>query len=177
MKLLLLLVIIIIIGCMSPFDKNIKSIYENREEIISTFKNVSVFRKGTENKVFLYTYKDDLKNEYVFTMNQKKYSLFRDTLLFSPDLILGVNEQDMALYRKQLTDKLEFYLREMDSLKISDIDSEFFMQGIDLKIYMKSNAVVVYVADPQSITNPEWANYLKSMKKFDENWYYAMKDK
>ena len=105
--------------------------------------------------------------------------MYRDRLLFSPDRILDVNrnEQDETTYRERLISKLEFFLKKMDSLKISDIDSEFSAQGIDFKIYMKSSAVLIYVADGKRVRNPEWINYLKSMKRIDENWYYAMIDK
>ena len=178
MKLLTFLAIGII-GCTATSNKDIKNVYGNREEVLSIFKNVSVFRKGTGNKILLYTYEKDKENEYVFIKGKEKYSLYKDKILFSPDQILGIyrNEQDEALYRKQLTDKLEFYLRKMDSLKISDISSEFFKQRIDLKIYMKSNAIVVYVSDVKNVINPEWVNYLNRMKKLDENWYYAKEDK
>src|SRR5688500_6521761 len=100
MKLLMLLVSISTIGCMSFSEKNIKEAYENRGTILSTFSNISVFKKGKTNNVFLYTYKGSKRNEYVFTNNQGEHSLYRDKLLFNPDLVLKVdkNKQNGMLY-------------------------------------------------------------------------------
>ena len=178
MKLRLLLLSLVFAGCASSPNTDIETAYGHREDVLTTFKGISIFRKRTGNSVFLHTYKEGLKNEYVFTVNQGEYILLRDSLSFSPDFILGVNksEQDSIAYRKQLTDKLEFYLRKMDVLKISDISGEFSKQGIDLKIYMNPQGVLVYVSDSKKVVNPEWSKYINSMQKLDENWYYTVNE-
>ncbi len=174
MKYLLILISVSILGCNFHSDKEMNAVYKNREEILSVFRNVSVFRKRMGGYIFLYSCKNGKKNEYVFDRKQEKYFLVRDTLLFSPDDILNIaSEPDKLDYKQQLNRKLEFYLRKMDSLSISDVSSDFIQQGVTLKVYMKSKAVLVYVADSNSVTNPEWINYLKSMKKIDDHWYYT----
>ena len=177
MKYLLILGFISILGCNFHSDKEMSEVYKDREKILSVFINVSVFRKRLGDYIYLYSYKNGKRNEYVFSKNQGKYFLVRDTLLFSPDVILSVtSEPDNPDYKLQLNRKLEFYLKEMDSLGISDVSSDFTEQGVILKVYMKSNAMFVYVADSNSITNPEWINYLRSMKKIDDHWYYIKQD-
>lgn len=177
MKLLLCLILLSVIGCTSPADK-MKKVYNDREEILSIFNNVSVFRKRLGGDIFLFTYNNGKQNQYVFTTNQGQYFLFRDSILFNPDVVLMINkeQQDSISYKKQLTEKVSFYIKKMDSLNISDVSSEFFNQGINLKIYMKSKSVLLYVSDLKNITNPQWLNYLKSMKKVDDHWYYAKQD-
>lgn len=177
MNFLLILISVSIVGCNLHPDKGINEVYKSRQEVLAVFRNVSVFRKRTGDYIFLHSYKNGKKNEYVFGMDQGKYSLFRDTLLFSPDEVLNIASQPgHPDYKQQLNQKLEFYLEKMDSLSISDVSSDFIPQGITLKVYMKSKAVLVYVANPNSVINPEWINYLKSMKKFDDHWYYAKQD-
>jgi len=178
MKLLWLSILVTIVGCKASPDASVEKVYEKRAKIISTFNKVSVFTKRTGEYIFLYTYNGEKKNEYVFTMKADTLFLFRDSLLFNPDPVLGFsrNEQDSFVYKKKLIDKLKLYLREMDSLLISDISSDFFRQGIDLKIYLKSGCVLVYVSDIRNVVNDEWRKYLKSMSKLDENWHYVEKE-
>lgn len=177
MNLLLILISVSIVGCNLHPDEGMKEVSKRREEILSVFRNVSVFRKRTGDYIFLHSYKDGKKNEYVFGKDQGKYSLFRDTLLFSPDKVLNIaSDRGNPDYKQQLNQKLVFYLGKMDSLSISDVSSDFIPQGITLKVYMKSKAVLVYAANPNSVTNPEWVNYLKSMKKIDDHWYYSKQD-
>jgi hypothetical protein len=132
-------------------------VYEDRKKILSVFEHVSVFRTGTLNNIFLYTYKDSLKNEYVFERRHERMFFFRDSLKFSPDVVLNTDKDKYSngsLYGLELIDKLQ-----------------------DLKIYMKSGYIVLYVSDLNRVTNKEWGNYVKSMKKLDANWYYSMTDK
>lgn len=126
--------------------------------------------------MFLHTYDGDKKNDYVFTLDQgRNYSLFRDKTLFIPDTLLKINKNELSrsIYKKQLFDKIDFYCKKMDSLHISDIDSEFSPQGIDLKIYLKSRGIVVFVLNQEKMVNSEWQQYIKSMKKFDDHWHYS----
>lgn len=178
MKLLWSLILMSIIGCTASPDMNIKNVYEKRAEIVSTFTKESVFRKRMGDYIFLHTYNGDKRNEYVFSMKADTVFLLRDSLLFSPDSILGINQngQDSSVYKEQLIDRLRLYLKKMDSLKISDISSEFFKQGIDLKIYMESKGVLAYVSDSRNVVNDEWVKYLNSMQKLGENWYYTMNE-
>jgi hypothetical protein len=165
------------IGCTSSPDE-IKKVYNDREEILSIFNNVSVFTKRLGGNIFLYTYNGGKQNQYVFTTNQNRYFLFRDSILFNPDVVLRINkdQKDSINYKKQLGEKVRFYIKKMDSLNISDISSEFFSHGIDFKIHMKTTGVLVYVPDIKKVDNPQWVNYIKSMRKFDENWYYSNED-
>lgn len=177
MKLLLLLAALSCIGCKS-YVNEMKQVYDDRQRVIQMFSNVSVFRDQRTSYTFLYTYNNGKQNQYVFSHTQNGYSFLRDSTLFSPDKILDIaSEYDSSAYKRQLEDKIAFYLQKMDSLNISDVSSEFIPQGITLKIYMKSKAILIYVADPKIVNNPEWINYLKSMKKFDDHWYYAKKDR
>lgn len=172
------MIVMSIIGCTSSSDRNIKSIYKKKTEILSIFSKVSVFRTDTRNNVFLHTYNKGLKNVYVFTKSQNKYSLFRDSLSITPDSILNINrgEIDRFSYKSQLIDKLEFYLKEMDSLNINDVTSEFSKQGIDLKIYVKPQGVLLYVSDGKKVLNEEWSKYIKPMKQLDDYWFYTTKE-
>lgn len=178
MKLFLCLILLSVIGCTSPAH-GIKKVYNDREEILSIFNNVSVFRDIRTGYIFLYTYNNDKQNHYVFTTKQNQIFFFRDSIIFNPDVVLRINkeQEDSIIYKKQLTEKVEVYIKEMDGLNISEISSEFFNQGINLKIYMKSKGVLVYVSDIKKITNLEWVNYLKPMKKIDEHWYYTENEK
>lgn len=178
MKLLWLIILTSIIGCTASPDMSMENIYERRAEIVSTFNKVSVFRKRMGDYIFLHTYNGDKRNEYVFSMKTDTFFLLRDSILFNPDSILGVsqNEQDSSVYKEQLIGRLRLYLQKMDSLKISDISSEFLKQGIDLKIYMKPKGVLVYVSDSRKVVNDEWKKYIKSMQKLDENWYSTLNE-
>jgi hypothetical protein len=153
-----------------------KQVYEDRKEILQMFNNVSVFRDERTQTAFLYTYNNGKKNEYFFDLKDNHCSFFRDSVLFNPDSVLLIDKERNPSYRKQIAVKAEFYLKKMDSLGIKEISSEFIPQGITLKIYMKSKAVLVYVANPNAVKNQEWINYLGSMKKFDDHWYYAKQD-
>jgi hypothetical protein len=176
MKLLLFLITLSSISC-TNYVNEMKHVYNDKEEILQVFRNVSVFRDQRKDYAFLYTYNNDKQNQYIFSKGQDGYSFERDSILVAPDEVLGITGKQSNLdYKQQLNEKLKFYLGKMDSLSISDISSDFIPQGITLKVYMKSKAILVYVANPNNVTNPEWVNYLKSMKKFDEHWYYAKQD-
>ena len=146
---------------------------------MTVFSHISLFRKNTGSNIFLYTYKSGKQNEYVFRSTERGINLFREKILFNPDIILEVtkNEQDTAAYQKQLANTLNFYLSKMNVFKISDVSSEFYRQGIDLKIYMKNKSIVLYVSNRNNVYNLQWNNYIASMNKLDENWYYSMEDK
>lgn len=176
MRLILFLIVLSCIGCNNDV-KEMKQVYDDKQEILQLFRNVSVFRETRGNYMFLYTYKNGKQNQYIFSKNQNEYSFERDNILFLPDEVISIpGEKNNSEYKKQLIEKLKFYLSKMDSLNISDINSDFIPQGITLKFHMKSKAVLVYVDNPSSVTNPEWVNYLKSMKKFDDHWYYSKQD-
>lgn len=176
MKVILLLISISIIACTS-YKHDINRVYEDKEKVLSVFSNVSVFRDERNKYAFLNTHSNGKQNQYIFSKSQNEYSFERDKVLFNPDKVVNItNKQEFQVYKQQLNEKLKFYLKTMDSLNISDVSSEFIQQGITLKVYMKSKAILVYVADPSSVTNSEWINYLKSMKRFDDHWYYAKQD-
>ncbi|HET9056156.1 MAG TPA: hypothetical protein VFN30_04835 [Chitinophagaceae bacterium] len=164
------------LSCRSYINE-MKQAYNKRQEILQVFKNVSVFRDQRNNYIFLHTYNNSKQNQYIFSANQNEYSFERDSILFSPDGILNIVSEGDPSYKKQLNERIKFYLKKMDSLNISDVSSDFISQGITLKIYMKSKAILLYVVDPKNVINQEWVNYLKSMKKFDDNWYYSGQDK
>jgi len=173
------LLICVISSCKDPAATEIRNIYDNRQNIAAIFSQKSVFRKNTGNNVFLYTYKSGMRNEYVFTLNAGDAMFFREKVLFNPDSVLGLikNEKDKGAYQKQLADALKFYLSKMDVFNISDVSSEFYKQGIDLKIYMKNKSVILYISNRNNVNNVQWDNYIATMNKLDQNWYYSMIDK
>lgn len=175
MRVLLFLITLCVIGC-TNYENELRQVYNDRQGILQMFRKISVFRDSKTQTAFLYTYDGNRKNEYIFDLKEGGYVFFRDSILFEPDTILNINRHQNPSYEYKLTHKLEFYLHKMDSLNIKEITSEFASQGITLKVYMKSKAILVYIDNPNSITNPEWTNYLKSMNKFDDHWYYTKED-
>jgi hypothetical protein len=144
----LCLMFLSITGCTSSGNE-IKKVYTDKEEILSIFNNVSVFRKRLRGHIFLYTYNGGKQNQYVFTTNQNRYFLLRDSISFTPDVVLTIDrdQENSINYKKQLGEKASFYIKKMDSLNIGDISSEFFSYGIDFKIYMKTKGVLIHVPD------------------------------
>jgi len=176
MRWLFFIIVLSFLSCRS-YVNEMKQVYNERQEILQVFKNVSVFREPRNSYVFLHTYNNNIQNQYIFSKNQNEYSFERDSILFSPDEVLNITSEHNPSYKQQLNERVKFYLKMMDSLNISDVSSDFTPQGITLKIYMKSKAILLYVADPKNVTNKEWVNYLTSMEKFDDHWYYSQQDK
>lgn len=165
-------------GCNASDDSKARAICNNQDEIYSIFKEVSIFRTNTNGNIFLYTTNGKEKNEYIFTRNHGRYKLYRDNMAFQPDSIIGINKDSInSRYLLCLDEKVSFYLRKMDSLGISDISSDFIKQGIDLKIYLKGQGVLVYVSDERKVINPEWKKYLNSLEHMNGRCYYSAKEK
>jgi hypothetical protein len=154
----------------------VQKVYNNRSEIIDLFISKSVVRSRGQNVISFCTYNGSKTNKYFFETDSNQYRFTNDSVEYVPDLLRLKSERGSELYKKELEAHIKALLNKMDDLYIRDITSDWSGVGIDLKIYMKSNGVMLYVSELQKVDAPRFKEYVNSMKNFDKNWYYSMKD-
>jgi hypothetical protein len=176
MRFLSIILLSVLTSCIND-SSDIRTVYTKRADIIRWFNDISIFR-NRDQSIFLYTHQYDLKNEYIFLRFGDSYTLQRENILYSPDKILGTNEHSVESSRREqkLISELHLRIKKLDSLKIRSVSREFDKQGIDLKIYMESGEILVYVSDVKRVINSEWLGYLKRMTLIGPNWYYIKED-
>ncbi len=156
-------------------DKSSKlaiNLYIHRDEIVDTFSNHSIFRRG--DLIIFDVYQGELKNHYLLRNRGDGVLMLKsDTLEFT--LHLDALQSDTAEVDK-MKSEIEKYasrlLSKMDRFKIKDVDGSFASQGIDLELYLFNDTKLVYVSDIEAVLNPNWNSYLKKAEKFDESWYF-----
>ena len=168
--------LVILISSCAAQDRDAKSVYENKESFLRDFKNTSVIRSRGKNIIELSYRSDGLINKFYFEKQENNiFKLTKDTIQFDlKDAIAtrSINREDTIAYNSQMTAMLNRYINKMDSLNIRDISTQFYLQGIDSKIYFNSSNNLLYVSDLKRVKNKEWTNFLRKCEKFDRNWYY-----
>ena len=176
MKAIKIISLILCINSCSPSMNEIKNVYEKRSVLLNAFLSKSVMRSRGQNYIIFYTHKGGKTNQYFFEDSTNQYSFMRDSIEYNPDIIGLKNKSGTELYKQELISYVKPLVKEMDALGIRDIKGDLYSLGIDLKIYMKSKGVILYVSDRKKITSSQWQSYVGSMKKFDENWYYTIEE-
>jgi Mor family transcriptional regulator len=133
-------------------------------------------RSRGQNIILFYTHSNNKTNKYFFEIDNSQYRFMNDSIEYVPDLLKLKNERGGELYKQELISMAKVLLAKMDDFGIRDISSEMAGAGIALKIYMKSKGVVLYVPNPQKVPSQRFNDYINSMQKLDENWYYTMKE-
>jgi len=174
-KYLLLYLILFFCSC-SPKTDEVQMIYNDRSEIINLFASKSVMRSRGKNIILFYTHNKSKTNKYFFEINNSQLQFTNDSIEYAPDLLQLKNERGNELYKQELISKVKMFLDKMDEFNIRDISSDMAGVGISLKIYMKSKGVILYVPNSQSVPGPRFKDYINSMQKLDENWYYTMNE-
>lgn len=159
--------LLLLSSCSSDIDK----VYNNKEDIIQTFRDISIYRRGES--ISLTFYKDSLSNSFSFEPTDKSdcekgtYELISDSIQFKFEDIsefpLGCGDD--------ISECLKFYKNKLDAYNILEVTSEFKKFGIDLKLYLKDTEVI-YVSNIESIKNSQWLNYIKSTSRIDDKWYW-----
>jgi hypothetical protein len=177
MKLSILLAFMLIVTSCSSDIKEMQKVYDNKTEVMQLFISKTLLRGRQGEKIYFYTYLSGKTNKYVFGGDNNHYFFENDSIEYNLDILQFKSHKEDTLYKYELELSLNNILGEMDKLAISDFRSDWSPLGIDLKIYMKSNGIILYVSDPQKIKVQRFKDYVNSMKKFDEHWYYSRKDK
>lgn len=126
--------------------------------------------------IFIHT-QPKKKNEYVFKKGTGEIQFLKDSIEYQPDIVELKNPKGTTAYLSELSSYVHSLLIKMDELKIREFTSDWSETGIDLKIYMDPDGVVLYVPDLKKVTAPRFKEYILSMKKMDEQWYYSLEDK
>lgn len=175
MKYLLFYITLSAYSC-SPNTDGIQKVYNDRNTLINLFTSKSVMRSRGQNVILFYTHKGDKTNKYHYEIDNNQYRFTNDSIEYVPDLLQLKDERGSTLYKQELISQVKILLNKMDELNIRDVSSDMAGAGIDLKIYMKSKGVILYVPNPQEVPSPRFKDYINSMEKLDNNWYYTMKE-
>jgi hypothetical protein len=174
MKAIKILFLILCINGCSPSMNEIRAVYEKRTVLLDAFLSKSVFRSREQNYILFYSHKGEKTNQYFFKDSANQYHFIRDSIEYTPDISSFKNERGSEAFKQELISYIIPLLKKMDSLGIRDVKGDLYSLGIDLKIYMKSKGVILYVSDRKNITSSQWQTYVRSMQRIDENWYYTM---
>lgn len=163
-------------SCTKSNTEKLKKVYNYRSSIANSFLSKSIFRSRGQNIILLYTHQNNKTNKYFFEIDNRQYRFINDSIEYIPDLLRLKYERGSDLYKQELISQIKTLLKEMDELDIRDVSSELAAVGINLKIHMKSQGVILYVPNLQKVQAPRFKPYINSMIKFDDNWYYTLKE-
>lgn len=149
---------IILIICVFTTSCRVKSIendiINDSKNILRDFNKKSVLKSRGKNYILFSDYLAD-KKEY-------SYDIDRQLIATIPDTTKNLSIEYQTLKR---------LISIMDSLNIDGVNSDFPINTIDIKFYLKSGKSLIYVKNINNITNTEWIKYLSSIKKINRNWY------
>lgn len=158
----------------SGLSRDAKNVYDNKDEIIREFTNISVWRRG-DSAFSLHIFNDGKVNRYSFR-GDNGLKLQGDTVQFQLNKIERFKNVDTLGQKNVVRELLAELLNKMNSINVRDVNSDFMHAGINLKIYLWQGGAVFFVRDLSTVTNPQWKNYIKESKMIDENWYYNKKE-
>lgn len=126
--------------------------------------------------MIMYTHKGDKTNSYHLQMANKQFRFNRDSIEFSPDLLHIKSKRGTELYQHEVIENARLLMNRMDSLGIHEFYSDWGGPDIKLKINLLPRGVLLYVPKPKNVEEPIFREYINSMQKLDENWYYSMNE-
>jgi len=163
-------IIIVIPFILSSCKSDIKTIYSNRIEILQSFENITIGKRGKG--VNITCYKDALTNDYLIV--EKNVLFYEDTLAFINSSIqfnLKDLNKSFLVQDTDVKDYLQYCLKKMGEYKILSVNSEFKKIGISLEL-ITNDFVILYIPDINAIKNSQWLSFVRSSTKLDENWYW-----
>lgn len=144
--------------------------------IIDLFAGKAVMQSRAKDFMILYTHSGDKTNAYHLQMANKQFRFNRDSIEYTPDQLQIKYKRGSELYQREVIENARMLLSRMDSLGIHEFSSDWGGPDIKLKINMLPRGVLLYVPHPQSVTEKVFIDYIHSMQKLDENWYYSMNE-
>lgn len=173
-----IIVISSFLTCTNHYEtkQQIDKLYNSRKQFIEQFKFKSILTGGSN--IFFTIYSE--KGENVFSFERDKqtnkfnliYSSIKDTTGLKQLLILSSDVfSEQSSITREITSILAKDLRILKDYSIRGVTSEFQKNGINLKFYLNSSAVVLYVDAPSSLAG-DWQKYILEAKRLDSNWYY-----
>jgi hypothetical protein len=151
-------------------------LYKKRDVLLKEFKDKSIIKVNSSSYQLSY-YNDLSVNTFSFKEMNGVWVLASDTTQYPISEISAfksLNLKDRIRYKKAISQEFSRLLKEMNSLNIRSVSSEFSNLGVNLKIYFGDYKALLYISDISLVKNEEWRNYINTGKKFDENWYYVM---
>ena len=134
-------------------------------------------RSRGQNIILFYTHNEKKTNKYFIEINNNQYQFIKDSIEYMPDVLQFRHQREDELYKRELISYVKMLVSKMDEFNIRDVKGDLADVGIGLKIYPKgSDEVMLYVPNLNSVSSTYWKEYITSMNKLDNNWYYA-KDK
>ncbi len=173
MKLLTFFLLLLLLQ--SCIKTEIKTVFDNKKYLLSLCDKKKVYHNERGSYAALETYKDSLKNYYVFSNEKSSYLLYKDSIEFYPDEVIGVkSSRNTKDYDNELCHFFQKLLDTLDKLHITGFSSE---EGeIPLTLYMKSGLMIQYIPDMTKINrDPNLEEYRKSLKEIGDSWYYIRK--
>lgn len=147
----------------------IDKIYENRDDLLQTFKDIEVTERG--DIMYFMIHSDTLVNNYILTNNNNSYSF-----------VISKTEFELTdIYRFDSSEKysvqnyLSLCIKKMQDYNIKGVSSNFCHIGVTTVFYLR-DALVMYIPDKDTITNGSWINCLRRSNKLDECWYWISLD-
>jgi len=163
-----------LIACnQSDISRDAKEVYDNRDELIREFNNITVWKRG-DSAFLLQFYKEDSINSYLFR-GDNGLKLQSNTIQFRLSEDERFKDVDTLNQNNKVRDLLTELLNKMDSLCIREVSSDRMRLGINLEFFLRKGGVVFFVRDLSAVTNPVWQSYIKESKMIDGNWYYNKK--
>jgi hypothetical protein len=174
--------------CQACFDKPDKDCaalkaYKKNNQLVRTFANKSVFRRG--DMIMFDVYKNQRKNNFVFLMEKTEKNdcssveFIQDSLEFKPlldtDFVIS-DELDDSKVKNLIEIYASGLIAKMNSFDMREFTSEFSVFGIDLEFYFKDSSRLIYVSNLERIINPEWRRFINEANKIDQNWYHCPPD-
>lgn len=153
-------------------DMSSRSMTLDHESLfLNQFRYHSLMKRGAI--IELQIYKDDLLNDYFFTLQNDEFKLTRNSLQFDINKLSKykkINTVNKKEYSKQIETIAWQLFSKMKEAKVNSFTSEFRKFGVDLMIDF-SNKKLLYVSDTLKITNPEWVKLLRQSKQIKDHWY------
>lgn len=159
--------LLVLVSCDSKYNE-IEKIYENKDDLVQTFKNTGIIERG--DAIYFRIYAEDcdtLVNNYVFVRDKESINFVSSRLKFELDKISILNSPQ----KYNIQDYLSLCLKKMRNYGINCIGSDFRHLGITTIFYL-TDALVIYVLDKTKVTNESWVSCLKRSNKLDEYWYW-----
>jgi|GEM_PF-5465231 len=172
-----LVFIICIAALLSCNNKEpVKKIYKEKDTIVTTFMNKSIIKSRGENYIFFKTHQKEKTNQYIFNVEGDRFIFSRDSIQYTPDILNLQGKVGDISYKADLENHLNSLVKEMERLGIRDVSSESASAGLDLKFFLKKKGVIIFVSNPEKVSGPRFKDYINSMQKLDDNWYYTFNE-
>lgn len=170
---LFLFAIILACGCRSNHNNQIEELYGNKKELLETFSGKSIFRSRGQNLILLYTHNNGKTNKYAFEITDSAFLPLKDSISYIPEMIFTSKGNISVSNKTELIPIVKSFLNKMDEYGIRDISGELADIGIELQFFLKeSKGSLIYISSQEKLNTKFWQNYIHSLRKLDNNWYY-----